>query len=92
MLQSPKKRSCPSRSVSSFWKVLRHPPGEMKGNRPSSTSTRASADQKMSLSKPDAPYFFAGAAPAPPPRNALKNSELLGSSTMTSPLRPSEAR
>ena len=93
MLHSPKKRNCPSCSVSSFWNVLRHPPGEINGKRPSSTSTKASADQKMSLSKPDRPYFLAGAAPPEvPPRNALKNSELLGSSTMMSPLRPSDAR
>jgi hypothetical protein len=86
MLHRPKKRSWPSCSVSSFWKVLRQPPGEMKGKRPSSTSTRASADQKMSLSKRAGPYFLAGAAAGPAlPRNALKNSEPAGSTTITSP-------
>ena len=86
MLHRPKKRNCPSCSVSSFWKVLRQPPGEMNGKRPSSTSTRASADQKISLSTRDAPYFFAGAADAPePPRYALKNSEPAGSTTSRSP-------
>jgi hypothetical protein len=86
MLHRPKNRSCPSCSASSRWKVLRQPPGEMNGKRPSSTSTRASADQKMSLSKPGGPYFFAGAAAAPElPRKALKNSEPAGSTTSTSP-------
>jgi hypothetical protein len=86
MLHSPKKRSCPSCSASSFWKVLRQPPGEMKGKRPSNTSTRASADQKISLSKRAGPYFFAGAAaPLPLPRRALKNSEPDGSTTSKSP-------
>ena len=85
MLHSPKKRSCPSCSASSFWKVWRQPPGERKGNRPSSTSTRASAAQKVSLSKPGGPYFLPGADVAPDPRNALKNSDPAGSTTITSP-------
>ncbi len=86
MLHSPKKRSWPSCSASSFWNVRRQPPGEMKGKRPSSTSTRASADQKMSLSKPVALYFLPGAAAgAALPRKALKKSEPAGSTTITSP-------
>jgi hypothetical protein len=84
MLQSPKNLNCPSCSASRRWKVRRQPPGEMKGSRPSNTSTRASADQRVSASKR---YFFAGAAgaPEPLPRNALKNSEPAGSITITSP-------
>ena len=82
MLHRPKKRSCPSCSSSTRAKVRRQPPGETKGKRPSNTSTRASAIQRVSLSKA---YFFAGAAPAPLPRKALKNSELAGSTTITSP-------
>jgi len=86
MLQRPKKRSCPSCRASSRWKVRRQPPGDTNGKMPSSTSTRASADQKISLSKPGRPYFFAGAAGAATlPRKALKNSEPAGSITITSP-------
>ncbi len=81
MLHRPKKRSWPFCSSSTRVKVRRQPAGEMKGKRPSNTSTRASAIQTVSLSKA---YFFAGAAVAPLPRNALKNSELAGSSTITS--------
>ena len=81
MLHKPKKRSWPLRSSITLAKVRRQPPGERKGKRPSNTSTRPSAIQKVSLSKA---YFFAGAAVAPLPRNALKNSELAGSSTITS--------
>ena len=85
MLVRPKKRSCPSCIASNFWNMRRQPPGERKGNRPSSTSIKASAAQNRSLLKPRRPYFFAGAA-APPelPRNALKNSEPDGSTTITS--------
>jgi hypothetical protein len=86
MLTRPKKRSWPSCSANSRWKVRRHPPGDRNGKRPSNTSTRAIAAQKVSLSKT---YFLAGAgvapAPDPPPRSALKNSEPAGSSTITSP-------
>jgi hypothetical protein len=83
MLHRPKKRSCPFCSSSTLVKVRRQPAGEMKGNRPSNTSTRPSAIQTVSLSKG---YFFAGGALplAPLPRNVLKNSELAGSSTITS--------
>jgi hypothetical protein len=85
MLQRPKKRSCPSCRARSFWKVWRQPPGDRNGNRPSSTSTRASADQNVSLSKPAGPYFLPGAAGAAEPRKALKNSDPAGSTTSTSP-------
>ena len=43
------------------------------------TSTSASANQNVSLSKP---YFFAGTAA--PPRMALKNSDEDGSTTIRS--------
>ena len=81
MLHSPKKRTCPSCICSTRRKVRRQPPGDRKGKRPSSTSTRPSAIQIVSLSKA---YFFAAGAVAPLPRNALKNSVLAGSSTITS--------
>jgi len=85
-LHRPKKRSCPSRRSSSFWNVLRQPPGASSGSSPSSTSARASAAQKVSLPKAD--YFLpgAGAAGWPVlPRKARKNSEPAGSTTITSP-------
>jgi hypothetical protein len=83
MLHSPKNRSWPSCSSSSRWKVRFQPDGDMKGKRPSSTSTSASADQSRSQSN----YLLPGAAGVPPvpPRKALKNSEPDGSSTITSP-------
>jgi len=81
MLHKPKKRSWPLRSSSTLVKVRRQPPGDRNGKRPSNTSTKPSAIQKVSLSKA---YFFVGAAVAPLLRNALKNSELAGSSTITS--------
>ena len=83
MLHSPKKRTWPS---CNFWictNIRRQPVGDRNGNRPSMTSTRASASQNVSLSKT---YFFGaeGAAVRLPPRRALKNSEDVGSSTITS--------
>lgn len=86
MLHKPKKRSCPSCSSSSRWKVRRQPPGDRNGISPSSTSTKASADQKVSPSKPLQPYFLAAGTCAPLlPRKDLKNSDPLGSTTITSP-------
>jgi len=83
MLHRPKKRSWPSRSCSSRAKVRRQPPGDTKGNSPSSTRTSATAAQNVSRSKA---YFFAGwPAAAPLPRSALKNSVPDGSTTITSP-------
>jgi len=76
----PKKRICPScirRICANIW---RQAVGDKKGKRPSITRTRASASQKVSLSKP---YFLAGVA-ALLPRNTLKNSDDDGSSTITS--------
>lgn len=81
MLRSPKKRIWPSRSASSCVNMRRHPSGEANGNRPSMTSTSASASQIVSLLKA---YFLGVAVGAEPPRNTLKNSEELGSSTITS--------
>jgi len=90
MLHRPKKRSCPSSSSSRRANVRFQPPGEMNGKSPSMTSTRAHADQSASQSKLRPPYFLPGAAaPAePPPRKALKNSELDGSMIITSPFLP----
>ena len=66
----PEQRCCTGRrsaagrrcSCSSCWKVRRQPPGERKGNRPSNTSTRASAAQKVSLSNAVLLAAAAGAA------------------------------
>jgi len=82
MLHSPKKRIWPLPSVRICSNMRRQPPGEMKGNKPSMTSIRASASQKVLPSTPA--YFLAGAVlPVPGPRIALKKSED-GSSTITS--------
>ena len=83
MLHKPKKRTWPLLKVSICSNMRRQPPGEMKGNRPSMTSIRASASQKVLPST--TAYFLAGAAPLPEPglRMALKKSDE-GSSTITS--------
>lgn len=81
MLARPKNLSWPSLSVRIFWNISRQPPGDRKGKRPSNTSIRASAAQRIDQSKD---YFLAGAADAPLPRNVLKNSDPDGSSTITS--------
>jgi len=86
MLHNPKNRICPSLICMICVNMRRHPPGAMKGNRPSMTSTRAKAAQNVSLSTVCAGcgYFLAGVAGAMLlPRNALKNSDD-GSTTMTS--------
>jgi len=84
MLQSPKKRICPSLIFRICSNVLRQPPGEMKGSAPSSTSMKASASQ-TTLPSTMKDYFLpaAGAVPKPEPRMALKKSDE-GSSTITS--------
>ncbi len=89
MLQRPKKRNWPSSSCNACCIMRRQPPGDRKGNKPSSTSTRASAVQMLPASKD---YFFAAGACGPAPRMTLKNSEVDGSSTITSPLRWKLAR
>ncbi len=83
MLHIPKKRSCPSLSLMIWTNIRRQPAGDKNGKMPSSSSTRASASQNVSLSKG---YFLdcVGAAAAGLPRKILKNSEEEGSSTMTS--------
>ena len=83
MLHRPKKRTCPSCNNNIRWNMRRQPDGDKKGSSPSRTSTRASASQNVSLSKT---YFFGtgGGAPRLPPRMALKNSDVDGSSTITS--------
>src|SRR5438105_2534175 len=84
MLHRPKKRNWPSCRSSRRTNMRFHAPGDMNGNRPSSTNTSASAVQSASQSK--AAYFLEDAAgAAPPPRKALKNSEFEGSITMKSP-------
>lgn len=80
MLNRPKNRIWPSFNCRICANMRRQPEGEKKGKRPSITRTRAMASQKLSLLTP---YFFA-AAGAPWPRNALKNSEDEGSTTITS--------
>ena len=83
MLHRPKKRTCPSCNRSICWKMRRQPDGDNNGNKPSMTSTRASASQNVSPSKC---YFLGagGGAPRLPPRKALKNSDDDGSSTIRS--------
>lgn len=62
--------------------MRRQPDGDRKGNNPSITNTSANASQNVLLSKP---YFLAGGGSGTaPPRIALKNSEVDGSSTITS--------
>ena len=84
MLHKPKNRICPSCSSRMRANVRRQAPGEMNGIRPSKTSTRANAAQRVSLSKA---YFFAagaGVAGEALPLKTLKKSEPDGSSTITS--------
>jgi len=83
MLQSPKKRICPLPSLRICSNMLRQRVGEMSGNKPSSTSIRASAIQKV---LPSTTVYFLpeAAAPLPELRMALKKSDD-GSSTTTSP-------
>src|SRR6185312_3196670 len=83
MLHRPKKRSCPSCNCRICTNTRRHLAGDTSGNRPSMTSTRASAVQNVLLSTVGASgaYFFAGrtdaaaAAGAPPSCMILKKSE-----------------
>lgn len=83
MLQSPKKRICPSDILQICSNNRRQPDGDTKGNRPSNTSTSANASQTL-LPSTDNYFLRAGAlAPSPEPRMALKKSEE-GSSTITS--------
>jgi len=82
-LHKPKKRTCPSCNCSICRNMRRHLAGDRKGNKPSSTSTSASASQKTSAVSNS--YFFTAGRGATPPRNALKNSEDAGSRTITSP-------
>ena len=79
MLHKPKKRTWPSCNCRICWNMRRHPAGEIKGNRPSMTSTKASASQNVSLSK----FYFTGAG-SEPPRRALKKSDDDGSRTIRS--------
>ena len=81
MLHKSKKRTCPSCNCRICWNMRRQPEGDSKGNRPSITSTSASAIQNVALSKT---YFLAGATGVPVPRSALKNSDEDGSNTIRS--------
>ena len=84
MLHIPKNCNWPSRNCRICANMRRQPLGDTKGNKPSITSTKPSASQRVSLLKI---YFFAAAgAPgaATLPRNTLKNSDDAGSTTMTS--------
>lgn len=84
MLHMPKNCSWPFRNCRICVNIFRQPFGDSSGNKPSITSTKASASQKVSLSKG---YFFTGAGAlvaATLPRNTLKNSDDAGSTTMTS--------
>ena len=77
----PKNRICPPSSLSSCSKRLRQRTGETMGINPSRMSIRPNAIRRVSSKD----YFRAGALLAAP-RMPLKNSELPGSSTITSPL------
>jgi len=96
MLDSPRKRICPSLIRVACSKSRRHPPGLKNGSSPSTTSISAQAASSTSQ-KPagTADYFFGAAAAAgaaeAEPRMALKKS-LAGSSTITSPLVRKAAR
>ena len=84
MLHRPKKRTWPSCIWRIYWNMRRQPDGERKGKSPSITSTSANASQSVLSSTPR--YFLAGDGDAwEPPRMALKNSDVDGSSTITSP-------
>jgi hypothetical protein len=87
MLQSPKKRSWPSRNCMSCPKPRRQPPGDTKGRMPSITRTSASALQKISALTTTNPAADQrrGALPAGVPAlcMARKKSDD-GSSTITS--------
>ena len=70
-----------------IWANVRFQPfGDKKGIKPSMINTKASAAHKVSLVKKLLENHFlpAAAAAEPPPRMALKNSDELGSSTITS--------
>lgn len=89
ILHRPKKRSCPSLNRRTCSKVRRQSAGDKKGDKPSITKTSASASQNVSLSNFNfcSCYFLpcaVGAVAAAVPRSALKNSELDGSTTITS--------
>lgn len=92
--KSPKKRTWPSFRPSSWVKVRRHAAGDTNGNRPSMTSTKANATQRLSAVTVQASVAQSGAGgqrhlPLPPAtallRMALKKSDE-GSTTITSDL------
>ena len=78
-MNMPKKRICPSSSFKSCSNRLRHRDGAIMGIKPSRMSIRPTANRRVSSKT----YFRAGVLPAEP-RMPLKNSELPGSSTITS--------
>ena len=78
-MDMPKKRICPSSSFNNFSKRLRHRDGAIMGIKPSRMSIRPTAKRRVSSTA----YFRAGALLGVP-RMPLKNSELPGSSTITS--------
>ena len=75
----PKNRICPSSSFKSFSKRLRHWDGAIMGINPSKMSIKPTESRRVSSNA----YFRAGVLLAEP-RMPLKNSELPGSSTITS--------
>ena len=78
-MNRPKKRIWPSCICINCSKRRRQRSGATMGMRPSKISIRPKASSQAS----DKTYFRAGAADTPP-RMTLKNSELAGSSTITS--------
>ena len=78
-MKRPKKRICPSSSCSSCSKRRRQRSGDTIGIKPSRMSMTPNASRRVSSKT----YFRAGVLPDVP-RMPLKNSELPGSSTITS--------
>ncbi len=79
-MNRPKKRICPSSSLSICSNKLRQCRGEYKGSKPSRMSTKPKANRRDCSNV----YFRTAAALPEAPRIPLKNSELAGSNTITS--------
>lgn len=78
-MNNPMNRICPSSNKRICWKIFRQLLGANKGKRPSRISMKPNANKRVCNKA-----YFREVEPAPELRMALKNSELLGSSTITS--------
>ena len=74
MLPTPRKRICPSLSVSARSKTPRQSAGLTNGSSPSMISISANAPSSTSQNEAGATRYFFGAPPPLVPRIALKNS------------------